>query len=60
MKKEIKIIRTIYFDYDLFQEVIEISEKLKMSRSEFVNIAVKRYINSMKLTKIEELRERGV
>ena len=53
----IKIIRSIYFDKELFEELLKASEELKISRSQIVNIAVRRYLDSMKLTKIHELKE---
>ena len=57
MKKDIKIIRGIYFKYEIFQELVKASEELKMSRSQIVNQAVKKYLDSLKMSKIHELKE---
>ena len=56
-KEEIKIIRGIYFRYEVFQELLKASKELNISRSEIVNQAVKRYLDSLKLTKIKELKK---
>ena len=51
VKKNIKVIRSIYFEYDLFEELSKVSERLKISRSEIVNRAVRSYLNNIKITK---------
>ena len=51
VKKNIKVIRSIYFEYDLFEELSKVSERLKISRSEIVNRAVRSYLNNINITK---------
>ena len=42
--KNIKIIRTVYFDYELLQKMQVVSEKLGVSRSKLVNDAIREYL----------------
>ena len=42
--KDIKIITSVYFDYELLQKMQEVSEKLGVSRSKLVNDAVREYL----------------
>ena len=49
--KDIKIIRSIYFDYELFQKLQKVAEKNNVSRSKIVNDAIKQYIDKIKKDK---------
>lgn len=51
--KNIKIIRSIYFEQEVFERLLKVSERLKISRSQIVNTAVRRYLNSMEPSKVE-------
>ena len=42
--KNIKIIRTVYFDYELLRKLQEVSRKLGVSRSKIVNDAIREYL----------------
>ena len=51
--KNIKIIRSIYFEQEVFERLLKVSERLKISRSQIVNAAVRRYLSSMDPSKVE-------
>ena len=52
--KNIKIIRSIYFEQEIFERLLKVSERLKISRSQIVNAAVRRYLSSMEPSKTQE------
>ena len=54
--KNIKIIRSIYFEQEVFERLLRVSKKYGISRSQLVNQAVKRYLNSLEPSKIQELK----
>ena len=41
---KLKIIRTVYFEYELLQRIQEISKRFGISRSKLVNDAVREYL----------------
>ena len=51
--KNIKIIRSIYFEQEVFERLLKVSERLKVSRSQIVNAAVRRYLSSIEPSKVE-------
>ena len=51
--KNIKIIRSIYFEQEVFERLLKVSERLKISRSQIVNAAVRRYLSSVEPSKVE-------